>query len=273
MAVARRLFAGGAVQTTLLSPISATDLTITIVGDTGWPSGAEEFFVVIDPDQATEEKMLVTRSSTVLTAAATAKRGVDGTVAASHSAGAVIYPCVTATDLNDANRVASRLTSGVAGQVAVASADASGFTWTTFKLDDVDDVDTSGVSAGDLLAYDSSSGDWSPVDRAIVVAVQSENVQTGTTYTLALSDLGKLVTLDNGSAITLTVPTNASVAFPVGSRVDIVQLGAGQVTVAGASGVTVNSRLGDLKLFAQYSGASLWYQGSDVWLLVGDLSA
>ena len=182
MAVARRLFAGGAVQTTLVSPISSSDLTITIVGDTGWPSGAEEFFVVIDPDQASEEKVLVTRSGTTLSAASTGKRGVDGTAAASHSAGAVVYPCVSATDLNDANRAAARLTSGVAGQVAVASADASGFDWVTFGLDDLDDVDASAPSDGDILVYSSSTGSWevsqlppppTPADIGLIIALGS----------------------------------------------------------------------------------------------------
>ena len=157
MTVARRLFAGAAVQTTLVSPISASDLTITITADTGWPTGVSEFFVVIDPDQATEEKVLVTRSGTTLTAASTAKRGVDGTAAASHSAGAVIYPCVTATDLDDANRFASTLTTkgdlftldssgafirvgvGTNGQVLYAdSAEAAGVKWAdapTFETD------------------------------------------------------------------------------------------------------------------------------------------
>ena len=107
MAVARRLFAGGAVQTTLVSPISSSDVTITIASDTGYPSGAEEFFVVIDPDQANEEKVLVTRSGTTLTAASTGKRGVDGTSAVSHSAGAVVYPCVSAADLDQANKLVS----------------------------------------------------------------------------------------------------------------------------------------------------------------------
>ena len=65
------------------------------------------------------------------------------------------------------------------------------------------------------------------------------NAQTGTTYTLALTDGNNtMVELSNASAITLTVPLNSSVAFPVGSQVNLLQTGAGQVTVAGASGVT-----------------------------------
>jgi hypothetical protein len=163
MAVARRLFVGSAAQTTLVSSISATDQTITIGADTGWPSGTEEFFVVIDPNQANEEKVLVTRSGTTLLAASVGKRGVDDTSASAHASGAVIYPCVTATDLDEANRAAARLTSGSTGQVAVASANAAGFDWVTFELDDVDDVDAAAPSDGDVLTYSSSTGNWEPV--------------------------------------------------------------------------------------------------------------
>jgi hypothetical protein len=99
------------------------------------------------------------------------------------------------------------------------------------------------------------------------------NTQTGTTYTLAVADAGQLVTLANASAITLTVPTNASVAFPVNTRIDLIQYGAGQVTVAAAGGVTINSSGAKLKVTGQYSGASLWKKATDTWVLVGDISA
>jgi 2-keto-4-pentenoate hydratase len=87
---------------------------------------------------------------------------------------------------------------------------------------------------------------------------------------LVLGDAGELVTLANAGAITLTVPTFASAAFAVGQRVDMVQLGAGQVTVVGAGGVTVSATPG-LKARAQYSAMSLVNIAADTWLLVGDL--
>jgi hypothetical protein len=105
------------------------------------------------------------------------------------------------------------------------------------------------------------------VDKA-----QTINAQTGTTYTLVLTDDSKLVTLSNASAITCTVPLNSSVAFPTGTRVDLAQLGAGQVTVAATGGVTLNGTPG-LKLRAQYSAATLVKLATDTWLLVGDLAA
>ena len=106
-----------------------------------------------------------------------------------------------------------------------------------------------------------TSGGFGPV---------ATNAQTGTSYTLALADAQALVTLNNGSAIALTVPTNASVAFPLGTSIIIAQLGAGQVTVGGAGGVTVNSRGAALKLNAQYAAATLVLYAADTWVLSGD---
>ena len=98
------------------------------------------------------------------------------------------------------------------------------------------------------------------------------NDQTGTTYTLVLTDLAKLVTLSNAGAITLTVPLNSSVAFAIGDRIDLLQNGAGQVTVAAAGGVTINSTPG-LKLRAQWSSATLVKLDTNTWVLIGDLQA
>jgi hypothetical protein len=104
------------------------------------------------------------------------------------------------------------------------------------------------------------------------VTTVPENAQTGTSYTLALTDAGKMVTLSNAAAITLTIPTNASVAFPVDTRIDLLQYGAGQVTVGG-SGVTIRSSGSKLKLTGQYSGATLWKKDTDEWVLIGDITA
>ena len=99
------------------------------------------------------------------------------------------------------------------------------------------------------------------------------NAQTGTTYTLALTDAGKLVTLNNASAITLTVPANSSVAFSVGDQINLLQLGAGQVTVAGAGGVTIRSEGSKLKLKGQYATATCVKIDTDEWVLLGNTAA
>ena len=99
------------------------------------------------------------------------------------------------------------------------------------------------------------------------------NAQTGTTYTLVLADAHKLVTQSNASAITTTIPPNSSVAFEIGDQVNLLQLGAGQVTVAAGAGVTIRSEGTKLKLKGQYAAATCIKIGSDEWVLVGNLSA
>lgn len=107
---------------------------------------------------------------------------------------------------------------------------------------------------------------------ALAKGISTLNEQTGTSYTLVLSDAGKTIECNNASPFTLTVPTGASVAFDTRTRIDLIQTGAGQVTVAGAGGVTVNARVG-LKLAGQWAGATLIKRGSDSWVLIGSLTA
>jgi len=98
------------------------------------------------------------------------------------------------------------------------------------------------------------------------------NAQTGTAYTLALTDAEGMVTLDNASAITLTVPPNSSVAFPVGTVVAVAQLGAGAVTVSPGSGVTITSLASATNLSGQGAKGKLVQIAADTWLLSGDLA-
>lgn len=102
------------------------------------------------------------------------------------------------------------------------------------------------------------------------------NAQTGTTYTFVLTDnRNKLVTASNASAQTYTIPLNTSVAFPTGSTINIIQIGAGQVTIQGTSGVTVASTGATSsapKLRAQYSAATLIKVGTDSWYVIGDIA-
>jgi len=102
------------------------------------------------------------------------------------------------------------------------------------------------------------------------------NAQSGTTYTFALTDANNtFVTLANASAIAATIPTNASVAFPVGTVLNFAQTGAGQVTVSGAGGVTVTSTgatAATPKTRAQYSAASAIQTSANNWLVIGDIA-
>lgn len=97
------------------------------------------------------------------------------------------------------------------------------------------------------------------------------NRQTAS-YTLVSGDRSKVIEMNVGSANTLTVPTNASVAFPVGTKITIIQYGAGQTTIGGA-GVTFRSRSSWLKISAQYGRVQLIKVGTDEWYVLGDLAA
>ena len=98
------------------------------------------------------------------------------------------------------------------------------------------------------------------------------NAQTTTPYTLVATDLGKLITMNASTGMTLTIPANTSVPFTIGDRVDVVQIGTGTVDIAGAPGVTVNATPG-LKLRTQWSSATMVKINTDQWIVLGDLKA
>ena len=89
-------------------------------------------------------------------------------------------------------------------------------------------------------------------------------------YTLALTDNWKVVTINSSSATTLTVPTNASVAFPIGASITICCIGSGQTTVSPASGVTILSR-GSYTGIVALGDATLIKLGTNTWKLIGSL--
>lgn len=91
-------------------------------------------------------------------------------------------------------------------------------------------------------------------------------------YTLVLGDAHNYVEMDNSSANTLTVPTNASVAFPVGTEIRVTQLGTGQTTISGAVGVTIRTQGGKNKTAGQYSVATLFKRTTNEWYLYGDIT-
>jgi hypothetical protein len=102
------------------------------------------------------------------------------------------------------------------------------------------------------------------------------NAQTGTSYTFVAADsFNTLVTLTNASAIAVTIPTNATTAFPVGTVLNFSQNGAGQVTVSGASGVTLTSvgaTAATPKTRVQYSAGSAIQTSANNWLVIGDIA-
>jgi hypothetical protein len=98
------------------------------------------------------------------------------------------------------------------------------------------------------------------------------NANTATAYTLVLADKNKVVELNNASAIALTVPADNTVNYATGTQITLLQTGAGQVTIAGAAGVTVNATPG-LKMRATWSSVTLLKRAANTWVAMGDLSA
>ena len=93
-----------------------------------------------------------------------------------------------------------------------------------------------------------------------------------TSYTLVLGDAYKLIEMEVTSANTLTIPTNASVPFPLGTQILVSQLGTGQTTITPSGGVTLRSSGGKTKTSAQYSMCTLIKRGTNEWYLSGDLT-
>ena len=97
----------------------------------------------------------------------------------------------------------------------------------------------------------------------------TKNAQTGTTYTLVLTDASKYVSMSNASANTLTVPPNSSVAFATGTRLMVQQLGAGATTIAAGAGVTINAPTTvTLAIAEQYESRGLLKSAVDTWELI-----
>ena len=99
-------------------------------------------------------------------------------------------------------------------------------------------------------------------------------IQKTAAYTLsALTERDSLIEVSSATGVTVTIPTNTAVAYPVGTSIDILQTGAGQVTIAPVDGtVTVNATPG-LKLRTTWSSCTLFKRATNTWVVYGDLTA
>jgi hypothetical protein len=266
---------------------------------------SDQFTVALDPDTNNEEIVFITVASSDTF---TITRGRAGSSAVTHAAGATVKHVLTSDDLNwfesNTSPVPSWAFSGSSSGTTtlVATAVASG----TLTLPAITDTVVSLTATQTLtnktltsptvntpvltLSTTSATAEgriaWEGTNDKLVVGDGSStkeftpntiatNAQTGTTYTLVLTDRDKLVTLSNASAITLTVPLNSSVAYATGAIINVQQIGAGQVTIEGASGVTLTSTGATAttpKTRAQYSAASIIKTGTDSWTVIGDIA-
>ncbi len=120
-----------------------------------------------------------------------------------------------------------------------------------------------------------SSGDVFTAANANILAtsIVALNTQSGTAYTAALTDVGKLVSFTSGTAIAFTIPANATVAFAVGDQINVYQAGTATVTITPAATVTIRSGGSKLKTNEQYAIATCVKIDTNEWVAVGNLKA
>ena len=157
-----RVYAGAATPTTLSGSITNVSTSGTITIATNWLTSGQ-FSIVVDPGLAGEEKILCTLSGTTLTFIT---RGYDGTTAASHNSGAVVYPVPTAIDFSEANTHvnASSAVHGLAGSV-------------------VGTTDTQTLTNKDLSSSTNTFPASTPAGKNAVINGGMDIWQRGTTYT------------------------------------------------------------------------------------------
>jgi hypothetical protein len=217
----------------------------------------DSFGIALDVDTQNEEVVWVTAvSGDTLTIV----RNQAGTSAIAHTAGASVKHVFTGDDATFFTTGTATANAAIPKALVTAKGDIVGAT-----ASGVPDNLAVG-SNGQILTADSTVAmgiKWStPSTLSLTI-----NAQTGTTYTIVSGDLNKLVTLNNASAITVTIPNGV---FSTGQQVNFQQIGAGQVTFA-SDGTTTFTGVGT-KLRAQYSASTLICTGTNTFTLIGDIA-
>lgn len=262
-----RVYTGAATPTTLSGSITNVSTSGTITVATNWLTSGQ-FSIVVDPGLAGEEKILCTLSGTTLTFIT---RGYDGTTAASHNSGAVVYPVPTAIDFSEANTHvnASSAVHGLAGSV-VGTTD-------TQVLTNKDLTSGTNTFPATLVT---TTGTQTLTNKTLTAPIitMSLNAQSGTTYTPVLSDAASVVTLNNAASIAVTIPTNASVAYTIGTQLTFAWItGAGQPTISAVTPgtttiISTGATSASPKLRVANSVATALKIATDIWLVTGDIA-
>ena len=269
--------------TTLASSINTTVTSLTVATGTGTAlmggvtlagGNVDIFTVALDPDTINEEIVYVTQVSgdTLTIVRGEAGTGVPAVSGIAHTSGAAIKHVLTSDDLiffrNNASPVASFAFSGsTSGTTTVQATAIAGTNTLTLPATTSDTL--VGKATTDTLTNKTLTSPTitTPTQRLTL------NAQTGTTYSLVIGDATyKLVTASNAAAITVTVPPSL---FAIGDTINVQQIGAGQVTFAAGSGVTITSTGATSaapNLRAQFSTATVICTASNTFTIVGDLS-
>lgn len=271
----------------------------------------DQFTVAIDPDTSNEEIVFVTGiSGDVLTIV----RGRAGSANITHGAGALVRHVLTSDDLSYFNTaiqpaaltargdmyvatnsgVVSNLPVGSNNQVLTADSTLSkGMKWATPTTGTVTSVTAgTGLTGGTITATGTVAIDTSVVvdlttaqtltNKTLTAPVITQGTSsptfTSNAYTLVSGDAGKLLIGPNSAAIAnLYIPTDTSVAFPIGTQITFLQNGSGQVTIqAATSGTTTVYSSGSTtnapKCRGIYSAITIIKTAADTWYAIGDLA-
>jgi hypothetical protein len=266
-------------------------MTVTAGGGAPLIQGAgfadgDIFTIAIDPDTQTEEICYVVANSGDVF---TIQRARAGTSQVAHASGATVRHVLTSADLDffrngvdTADGAIPKSTVTTKGDLIAATASATvsrvgiGSNGTVLTADSTDPAGVAWAAAptgipsqtgngGKYLKTDGSTASWNNVDITISTA-------TGTAYTAAITDVNKLVQLNNAAAVTVTVPASV---FTTGQQVNIQQIGAGPVTVQGdgTSVLTSTGASGPAPVTrAQYSAATIVCTSSNNFTVIGDLA-
>jgi hypothetical protein len=274
-----REYSSISVETTLNSGINTTATTMIVPsvgaatallgGVTLDPGNVDIFTVAIDHDTVNEEIVFVTGVSgdTLTISRGQAGTGTPGVSGIAHNAGASIKHVLTSSDLIFYREGVTTADAAIPKSIIAAKGDIL-----TGTANDTPAVLSVGTN-GHTLVADSSTATGLAYSAGIPVVLDAETA----TYTVVLGNAYQLVTMSVASANDFQIPTNANVAFPVGTVINVIQIGAGQTTIkAVTSGTTTISSTGATatapKLRAQFSAASCIKVATDTWYVVGDIA-